>query len=155
MYACVGEEMLADEGNVVTQRIVAAQALDNAERAKATRAKGASSNGGSGESRGFGTVWEGYEAQPHVFAAMLEGTRASVRCFEGWGGFVRRAVLEGRVETRGTWVAAPGMEESERDVGSLTDYTEEEVKRWMCEERDSRQRKWRAEVEKEKVGGGR
>jgi len=64
-------------------------------------------------------------------------------------------VMEGTVETRGTWVAAPGMEESERDVSRLTDYTEEEVKRWMCEERDSRQRKWRAEVEKEAVRGGR
>lgn len=140
-YFCIGEEMLLDEANVVASRVAAAQSLD-AQDGKIRK--------------GVGMVYEGYEAMPHVFAMLLTGTKVSERCLAGWGGFINNVVRNGGVgETRAVWISMPGLEEEGRDVKTLAGYEDRQVKQWMDEERDAREKRWKERFEVEKDGGGR
>lgn len=102
MFVCVGEEMLADEVRVVSQRCARA---------------------------GVKIQWEGYEAMPHCFAMLLQHTSAAERCFSSWGGWIKRLVTEGEqgVGTSGTWVLAKGRGEQVVDVERLSPLQDAEV----------------------------
>jgi len=133
--------MLLDEANVVASRVAAAQTLD-AQEGKAAK--------------DVGMIYEGYEAMPHVFAMLLAGTPVSERCFAGWSGFIKDVVQKGGVgKTKAVWIRLPKLEEESRDVNTLSEYEDKDVKQWMDEERDAREKRWRERFEAEKDGGGR
>lgn len=140
-YFCIGEEMLLDECNVVASRVAAAQALD-AQEGKMRK--------------NVGVIYEGYEAMPHVFAMLLAGAPVSERCLASWAGFVKDVVQKGGVGmTKAVWITLPKLEEESRDFKSLSQYQDKDVKQWMDEERDAREKRWRERFEAEKDGGGR
>lgn len=85
--------------------------------------------------QGVQVVFEEYLAMPHVFSAMLGHLPASKRFFDGWGGFVRDVVEEGRgsVKTKGTLIEAKSLKESEVDVEGVCGFGREELMGWMDE----------------------
>ncbi|KAI9815274.1 MAG: hypothetical protein M1827_002754 [Pycnora praestabilis] len=112
LYLVYGEEMLLDEGRVLAARAVA---------------------------QGVRVTWDCFEAMPHTFAMVLEGSPVGKRCFEAWAAFCKQAVDEsgGKVQTRGTWVQAKTLEESPVDVATLADdLAFDEVGRRMHEVRE-------------------
>ena len=115
MYVCVGEEMLSDEIRVVSQRCARA---------------------------GVNITWDGFEAMPHCFAMMLQHIPASKRCFEGWGGWIRRLVVDGPagVHTSGKWILAKARGEETVDVENLSPLQDAEVDEIMHEAMRTRNR---------------
>lgn len=130
MYFCAGEEMLSDEIKVVVGRCVRAGA-------------------GGGRVR-----YEGFEAMPHCFAMVLEGSKVAERCFNGWAGWMKGVVggvREGGTTSEaeaevplsgGVWIAAPGLEETEVDLEAVTELGDEEVEGLMRREMASRIEVW-------------
>lgn len=117
VWMVYGQEMLVDEGRVVARRMAG---------------------------QGVRVEWVEYEAMPHCFALLLEGSwnEGSRGCMERWAGFCVRAV-EGRVQGggRGLLVRARSLEEREVRVGGEGEgWGDEEVGRMMREERRKRER---------------
>ncbi|KAF9888820.1 hypothetical protein FE257_008189 [Aspergillus nanangensis] len=102
IFVCCGEELLAEECKVFAQ---------NAAR------------------QGVAIVWEQYEAMPHCFAHVLQGTFTSARSLESYADFVTGVVQKnpGEITTKGQFYAAKSLEASSVDVCNLHDSTEEEV----------------------------
>lgn len=113
MFFCYGEEMLADEGKVIAQRLAR---------------------------NGTKVRYEAFEAMPHVFAPMLVGSKVGERCFEGWAGWMSGVVsggVDGAAEGA-VWIVAKTLEEKSLDVRNLFDIGDEEVARLMAEEKGRR-----------------
>lgn len=111
VFICAGEEMLADEIRVVTRRLAKA---------------------------GVCVRWEGFEAMPHCFAMVLDGSVVGERCFKGWADWMVRLVEGGEMGSGAVWIRAKtGVEEVVR-FEDLTDLEDEEVKRLMDDTRDER-----------------
>jgi acetyl esterase/lipase len=101
MYIEIGTELLSDEGECVAQKAA---------------------------SQGVPVVFEEYEAMPHCFAMLLEGTPMARRFFSGWSDFISRVVQEpGTVQTRGIMIRAKTLEEAPLEVASLNAYTDAEI----------------------------
>ena len=82
---------------------------------------------------GVKTVYDGYEAMPHVFAMMFAGSRISKKCFQRWGEFVKQAASNGgdEVRSRATWTKAKSLEEGPLSLDTISGFTDEEVKEMM------------------------
>jgi acetyl esterase/lipase len=101
IFVSCGEELLTDECKVFAQ--------------KAAR-------------QGVTVVWEQYEAMPHCFAHILQGTLTSSQSLESYASFVTRAVQNpSEITTKGTFFAAKSLESSSVDVCNLNDTSEEDV----------------------------
>jgi acetyl esterase/lipase len=100
-----GEEMLADECKVIARRMSA---------------------------QGVRVVWDEYEAMPHVFEMMLEGSAVSQACFTEWANFIKATVnAPAEIETKGIFVTAPKLERKEISVETLIEMSDEEVLKRM------------------------
>lgn len=112
MYVCVGWEMLADEICFFT----------------ATRLY----NGGKGAKS---VTFEQYEAMPHCFALVLPHIAGAKRCFDGWAGFIRRAVEQPETLTQSTFthIKAKTLQESPIEPETLIPYTDESIKAVVSE----------------------
>lgn len=107
LFMVCGEEMLTDEDKVVAARAA---------------------------KQGVQVVWEQYEAMPHCFAMMLEGLEGSRMCFASWAKFCRDVVERpGEVKTEGWFIKAKTLERNSVDVKSLSEFTDEEVRKRMQE----------------------
>jgi acetyl esterase/lipase len=115
-----GEEMLADECKVVAQRM---------------------------SQQGVKVVWDEYEAMPHVFAMVLEGSVVSKACFKEWADFIKTAVENpADVNTKAVFVTAPKLEQKEINVTALIEMSEEEVFKRMKEARSEMIEAFKARV---------
>ncbi|PKX93487.1 alpha/beta hydrolase [Aspergillus novofumigatus IBT 16806] len=87
--------------------------------------------------QGVTVVWEQYEAMPHCFAHILQGTLTSSQSLESYASFVTRAVQNpSEITTNGKFFAAKSLESSSVDVCNLNDTTEEEVLEGLKHARD-------------------
>jgi acetyl esterase/lipase len=120
VYINCGEEMLADECKVVAKRM---------------------------NQQGVTVVWDEYEAMPHVFPMMLEGSAASKACFKEWADFIT-AVVErpAEVKTKAFFVTAPKLERKEVDLTTLIEMSDEEVLKRMKETQSERIKVFETEV---------
>ncbi|KAK3905057.1 alpha/beta hydrolase fold-domain-containing protein [Staphylotrichum tortipilum] len=100
VYVCTGWELLADEGRFLARKMVR---------------------------QGVRVVLEEYEAMPHCFAIVFPGLREGRRCLEGWAGFVKAVVEQGKkgVESRFVKVKAKTVEETVEEPGEGGDEEEE------------------------------
>ncbi|KAL2111730.1 hypothetical protein VUR80DRAFT_9451 [Thermomyces stellatus] len=104
IFVVCGEEKLTDEGKLFAQ--------------KAAR-------------DGATVVWEQYEAMPHCFALVLEGTAEAASYFQGWTRFVER-ISEGEpVETTGEFIEAKTVARRPVNVRNLLSMSDEDVKEAM------------------------
>jgi acetyl esterase/lipase len=101
VYICTGWELLADEDRYLATKLF----KDN-----------------------VSVVFEEYQAMPHCFAMIFNGTPGSRRCFDGWAGFIRDVTGGKPVDSRFTTIKAKGLEESPIEVGTLSEFSEEEVR---------------------------
>jgi hypothetical protein len=101
IYICTGWELLADEDRYLVSKLV---------------------------KDGVSVVFEEYQAMPHCFAMIFNGTPGSRRCFDGWAGFIRDVTGGKPVPSRFTTIKAKGLEESSVGVETLSKFTEEEVR---------------------------
>ncbi|KXX78314.1 Acetyl-hydrolase [Madurella mycetomatis] len=77
---------------------------------------------------GVRIVWEQYEAMPHCFSQVIEGSAESEACLASWAKFVRMvAEKPDEVATRGEFITARTMERRSVDVYSLLDLSEKEI----------------------------
>jgi acetyl esterase/lipase len=109
VFFILGEEMLRDEDAVLAQRLHA---------------------------QGVKVRWREFEAMPHVFGMMLDGTKMSDMHFEETADFCKAAVEGSVVQSDGKFMLAKKLEKKAVDVGSLTDITEEVVKRATRESKE-------------------
>jgi len=112
VFMCVGEEQLADEIRVLARRL---------------------------DAQGVRVRWEGFEAMPHCFAMLLEGSAVSERCFDGWARWMSGVVGGQEVSEGATWVRAKGAGEEVVDMQGLTGLRDEEVRAFMEGARDRRE----------------
>jgi len=83
-------------------------------------------------------VFEEYEAMPHCFAMVLRELAGSRRAFEGWAGFIRKAVEEPEsVKTSATMIRAKSLREEVIDIRTLSRMEITDVKRRMKERVDA------------------
>jgi acetyl esterase/lipase len=102
VFFSLGEEMLRDEDAVLARRMHA---------------------------QGVRVRWREFEAMPHVFGMMLDGSKASDAHFDETARFCKEAV-EGSVgESDGVFVLAKTLERREVDLKTVTAITDEEVER--------------------------
>ncbi|KAF2398347.1 acetyl-hydrolase [Trichodelitschia bisporula] len=111
VYIVSGEEMLADEAQVVAARMAR---------------------------QGVVVEWEQWEAMPHCFAMVFQGTEINRRVFDTWSDFCVRVTTGQEVKPHGVWVEAKTWERKEVDVKGLTAMPDDEVLRQMREKRDER-----------------
>lgn len=79
-------------------------------------------------SHGVQVVYEEYEAMPHCFALLLEGTPMARRFFKGWSDFMTKVVCEPEtVQTNGTLIRAKTLQEEAVDITKLSSFTDIEV----------------------------
>ncbi|KAL9087449.1 MAG: hypothetical protein Q9159_003661 [Coniocarpon cinnabarinum] len=83
--------------------------------------------------------WIGFEAMPHCFAMMIQGTETSAKGIREWGEWIGKA-LEGRkLDSTGTWVRAKTLTEESAELEKLTgELTDEEIFARMRWERQRR-----------------
>jgi acetyl esterase/lipase len=102
MYICTGWELLADEDKYLATKLV---------------------------KDGVKVVFEEFQAMPHCFAMIFNGSPGSRRCFEGWTGFMKSVTAgEGIAESRFVSITAKTLEETPVEVGTLSKFSEEEVR---------------------------
>ncbi|KAI9704439.1 MAG: hypothetical protein M1836_007302 [Candelina mexicana] len=112
MWIECGEEMLTDENKVLAQRAA---------------------------SQGVSVVFEQYEAMPHCFSILLVGLGGSKMAFECWTRFIVACVERPEsVRTKGRFVEAKTLKETEVDVTKVSDFEFEEVLKRMKEARERR-----------------
>jgi len=105
VWFCTGWELLNDEDRAVASRMAQAGAT---------------------------VVFEEFDAMPHCFAIVLEGTEASRRCFHDWAAFVTAATEKPEtLKTRAVVIAARTLEEKELDIRTLSPWSLEETVAWM------------------------
>ncbi|RKU48693.1 hypothetical protein DL546_009534 [Coniochaeta pulveracea] len=100
VYICTGWELLADEDRYLATKLV---------------------------KDGVCVVFEEYQAMPHCFAMIFNGTPGSRRCFDGWAGYIRDVTGGKPIASSFTIIEAKGLEETPIEVGTLSKFTEEEV----------------------------
>ncbi|MCJ1300409.1 hypothetical protein MMC08_003206 [Hypocenomyce scalaris] len=115
LWMVYGQEMLRDEGSVVAKRAAG---------------------------QGVSVVWTEFEAMPHCFALVLEGSwnMGSRKCFESWAEFCSQAVERKIGGSSGKFVAARSLKEREMPVGGEEAWNDEEVYRRMKDRREKRAR---------------
>lgn len=102
----VGQELLADENLFVAMKMA---------------------------KEGVTVIFDHYEAMPHCFAMIIEGTNVSRKCFGKMGYFINAAVVKApfmkpdTLVTKGTLIVAKTNKEKELDIMNLTKDTEEVV----------------------------
>jgi acetyl esterase/lipase len=102
-----GQEMLADECKVIARRM-------NQQNVK--------------------VVWDEYEAMPHVFPSVLEGSAVAQACLKEWAGFIKNAIEKpDEVETKAFFVTAPKLEREKVSIEKLIEMSDEEVLKRMKE----------------------
>lgn len=105
-----GEEMLADEGKAFVQKAAG---------------------------QGVTVVWEQYEAMPHCFALLLEGSAAGAMSFDTWAGFVKRAVQNpAEIVTEATCITAKTLVRESVDIGKLVEMGDEAILGRMRQSRE-------------------
>lgn len=105
MYIETGTELLTDEDKYIAQKAA---------------------------SDGVPVVFEEYEAMPHCFAMLFEGTPMARRFFAGWSGFITKVIHQPKtVVTTGILIKPKTLEEEPLDVASLSKYTDEEIRTRM------------------------
>ncbi|KAF2431267.1 acetyl-hydrolase, partial [Tothia fuscella] len=112
VYFNLGEEMLADEAKVVAQRMA---------------------------KQGVKVVWDEFEAMPHVFAMMMEGTPTANLCFEQWATFVK-CVAESpeKIHSVGHFITAKKLEREEVGLQNLIEMSDDDVLKRMKDAREKR-----------------
>ncbi|EAQ88363.1 hypothetical protein CHGG_04982 [Chaetomium globosum CBS 148.51] len=87
---------------------------------------------------GVRVVWEQYEAMPHCFSQVLEGSVESEACFASWAGFVRMVTEKpGEVVTGGEFITVRTLERTPVDVYNLLDMSQEDILDCMQRERQA------------------
>lgn len=110
LFIVCGEELLTDECKVVAQR--------------AAR-------------QGVRVVWEQYEAMPHCFSLVLEGSLGSDMSFSSWAKFINMAVEKPEeVSTTAEFIAAKSLERRPVDISKLTSIGDEDVSKLMRSARE-------------------
>lgn len=104
LWFCYGEEMLADEVQVVVSKAA---------------------------KQGVTVVSEQWEAMPHCFALVLLGSSMSKKAYQKWAAFCQDAVSEEISSTRGLWIEAKTGQESEIQVENLCRISDGEVRERM------------------------
>lgn len=104
LWFCYGEEMLADE-----VQVVAAKAAN----------------------QGVTVVSEQWESMPHCFILVLLGSRMSGQGYQNWAAFCQAAVKGEKIRTRGLWIEAKTGNEREVEVRKLNKISDEEVRERM------------------------
>jgi acetyl esterase/lipase len=112
IYFNLGEEMLSDEAKVVAQRMV---------------------------KQGVRVVWDEFEAMPHVFGMLLEGSPASKVCLDEWAAFITNVVERpDEIQCAGHFIKVKDFRREEVDLKNLISISDEEVLTRMKESRDRR-----------------
>ena len=101
LYFCYGEEMLADEVQIVASKAAKQDVT---------------------------VISEQWEAMPHCFAMVLMGSMMNNRAFDSWAAFCQDAVMGEAMESRALWVEAKTGKEKEVDVEYLSNICDEEVR---------------------------
>ncbi|KAA8647858.1 hypothetical protein EYZ11_009602 [Aspergillus tanneri] len=92
--------------------------------------------------QGVPVVWEQYEAMPHCFSHVLQGTVASSRSLVTWSEFFTKVIQNsGEISTKGEFLTAKRLEIHPVDVCNLAVLTEDEVLEEMENARDEIVRK--------------
>ncbi|KAH7045333.1 acetyl-hydrolase [Macrophomina phaseolina] len=108
----VGQEMMSDESAVLVRRM---------------------------EKQGVSVRWMQFEAMPHCFALVMEGTEMARCAREAWGEWAREVVGRGeqgrgeKTRTKGEWIAAKSLAARSVDVRTLTDLSDERAVELMRE----------------------
>ncbi|KAH6631479.1 hypothetical protein F5144DRAFT_592482 [Chaetomium tenue] len=77
---------------------------------------------------GARVVWEQYEAMPHCFPQVLEGSVESEACFASWVKFVRMVTVKpSEGATGGEFISARTLERTPVDVYNLLDMSREDI----------------------------
>ncbi|KAK4151880.1 acetyl-hydrolase [Chaetomidium leptoderma] len=81
---------------------------------------------------GVRIVWEQYEAMPHCFSQVLEGSVEGEACFASWEKFMRVVGEKpSEVATRGAFITARTVERTSVDVCNLLDMSQEDILNYM------------------------
>lgn len=126
MFFCYGEEMLGDEGKVIARR---AQQV------------------------GVKMWYEEFEAMPHVFAPIFEGSPVSQRCFDGWAAWIKKCVEGKDLPVGGVRIAAKTLKEDPVDLATLCDISDEDVWDLMDKEMERRVTRWKEGQVQESASG--
>ena len=111
LFFAYGEEMLADETQVVA--------------ARASR-------------QGVRVIAEQWEAMPHCFAMIFLGSPMSKKCFTDLTNFCKVVVKGVEPETRGLWIAAKTQKETEVEVERLAVIGDDDLEERMKRAREAR-----------------
>ena len=111
LWFCYGEEMLADEVQVVASKAA---------------------------KQGVTVISEQWEAMPHCFAFILLGSSMSKNAYKDWASFCQNAVDGGNMKTKGLWFEAKTGNEIEVDVKTLCKMSDGEIKERMEEAKAAR-----------------
>ena len=104
LWFCYGEEMLADEVQVVASKAA---------------------------KQGVTVISEQWEAMPHCFAFVLLGSSMSKKAYQDWASFCQDAVKGEKLRTKGQWFEAKTGKEKEVDVETLYRISDGEIKERM------------------------
>jgi acetyl esterase/lipase len=108
----LGEEMLADECKVLARRM---------------------------SQQGVTVVWDEYEAMPHVFPMMLQGSATSEMCYAQWADFIKLATEKpNEVKTKAHFVTALKLVRKEISIAELIEMPDDEVLKRMNMARDEK-----------------
>ena len=104
LWFCYGEEMLADEVQVVASKAA---------------------------KQGVTVISEQWEAMPHCFAFILLGSSMSKKAYQDWASFCRGAVKGEKMKTKGLWFEAKTGKEKKVDVQTLCKMSDGEIQERM------------------------
>ena len=107
VFLYYGGEMLTDEGKYFARKLVKA---------------------------GVYIEWVEFEAMPHCFAMLLQGSKESKLGMSLWGDFIARVAKGEVIETRGAYYHAKTLARSSVDIATLGELTDNEVWNRMSEE---------------------
>ena len=104
LWFCYGEEMLADDVQVVASKAA---------------------------KQGVTVVSEQWEAMPHCFALVLLGSSMSKKAYQSWARFCQEAIKGEGIKTKGLWIEAKTETEKEVQVEDLCKISDREVRERM------------------------
>ncbi|PGG95031.1 hypothetical protein AJ80_10040 [Polytolypa hystricis UAMH7299] len=77
---------------------------------------------------GVPVIWEQYEAMPHCFSLVIEGTTEGEACFESWARFMRTmAEAPDEIVTRAEFVTAKTLQRRPVDIYNLFNMSEGDI----------------------------
>lgn len=98
---------------------------------------------------GVRIIWEQYEAMPHCFSQVIEGSAESEACFASWAKFVRMvAEKPEEVATKGEFITAKTLGRRSVDVYNLLDLSEKDILECMQRGRQAIVDRFNSEREK-------